>query len=57
MAAGAGEQLYDGRVYPYFAGDRNSSGVDQDHSGTKNLVVHEGPETRAKSMHPVRDSR
>ena len=38
VAAGVGEQLHDGRVYPYFAGDRNRSGVGQDHPGTKTFV-------------------
>ena len=31
----AGEQLHDGWVYPYFACDRNCSGVDQDYPGPK----------------------
>jgi hypothetical protein len=38
VVAGVGEQLHDGRVYPYFAGDRNRCGVDQNHSGTKTVV-------------------
>ncbi len=38
VAAGDGEQLYDGRVHPYFAGNRNRCGVDQDHPGTKPFV-------------------
>ena len=31
----AGEQLHDGRVYPYFARDRNCSGIDKSHSRAK----------------------
>ena len=40
-----GEQLHNGWVHPYFDCDRNCCGVDQDHPGTKNLVVRGGPET------------
>ncbi len=50
VVAGVGEQLHDGWVHPYFAGDRNRRGVDQDHPGTKNCVVHEGPEAWAKTF-------
>ena len=38
VAAGVGEQLYDGRVHPCFAGDRNCFGVGQDHPGTEPFV-------------------
>ena len=38
VVAGVGEQLHDGRVHPYFAGNRNRCGVDQDHPGTKTFV-------------------
>lgn len=38
VAAGVGEQLHDGRVHPYFAGDRNRCGAGQDHPGTKTFV-------------------
>jgi hypothetical protein len=39
VAAGVREQLYDGRVHPYFAGDRDRFGFGQDHPGTKGFVV------------------
>ena len=39
VAAGTGEQSHNGRIYPYFARDRNCSGVDTSHSGEKNRIV------------------
>jgi len=47
-----GEQLHDGRVYPYFAGHRNCGGIGQDHPVAKNLVVHGGPETQRRTFMP-----
>ncbi len=38
VAVGVGEQLHDGRIHPYFAGDRNRCGVGQDHPGKKTFV-------------------
>jgi hypothetical protein len=45
VAAGAGEQLYDGWVHPYFDRDRHCRGVDQNHSGpeTSLATATEGP--------------
>ena len=42
VVAGIGEQLHDGRVHPYFAGDSNCSSVDTSHSGEKSHLVEEG---------------
>ena len=39
VVAGICEQLHDGRIYPYFAGDRNCSGVDQSHSGPETSLA------------------
>jgi hypothetical protein len=35
----AGEQLHDGRFYPYFDRDRDYCSVGQDHSGQKNRLA------------------
>jgi hypothetical protein len=39
VAAGAGEQLYDGRVYPYFTCDRDCRGIDKNHSGSISIAL------------------
>jgi hypothetical protein len=39
VVTGICEQLHDGRIYPYFAGDRNCSGVDQDHPGPETSLA------------------
>ena len=39
VVAGAGEQLHDGWVHPYFACHRNRCSVDQNHSGAKNPLA------------------
>ncbi len=49
MAAGTGEQLYDGRVHPYFAGDRNRRGAGQGYPGTKTSVNSLQVNQRGKS--------
>ena len=43
VAAGIGEQLYDGRVYPYFACDCDCSGVGESHSGPKTPLARMWP--------------
>jgi len=40
VGAGAGEQLHDGWIHPYFDCDRYCSGVDQNNSGPENLVAN-----------------
>ena len=40
VAAGIGEQLHDGRVHPYPAGDRRYRSAGQYHSGAENHVVN-----------------
>ena len=47
VAAGVCEQLHDGRVHPYSAGDRDRCGVGQGHPGTKSLVKHGHPAVHA----------
>jgi len=42
VAAGVGEQLYDGRIHSYFAHRRNRCDIDQNHSGAKSFVVDGG---------------
>ena len=37
LGAGAGEQLHDGWVRPYFAGDRIGSNRDRRHSGPETV--------------------
>jgi hypothetical protein len=41
VAAGVGEQLHDGRIHPYPAGDRRYRSAAQYHSGPENHVVNE----------------
>ena len=43
LGAGAGEQLHDGRVHPYFACGRTCRGRNQRHSGPKTLAANELP--------------
>jgi hypothetical protein len=43
VAAGAGEQLYDGRVYPYFTCDRDCRGIDKNHSGSITFLGGHNP--------------
>jgi len=39
VGAGAGEQLHDGWIHPYFDCDRYCNGLDQSNSGPENLVT------------------
>ena len=39
VVVGAGEQLYNGRVYPCFACYRNCCGADKSHSGAESIAL------------------